>query len=126
MLLKHKHPLVLASLILTYSSATFASPGEVIGRSPDNTGGRLLGGWSAFLIGGAAAGPFGALAGAMLGGWAGDKTQAATQQSGNRYLVKTVDGNVSQFRSPNHTFDIGEKVEIDGIRIRPLTTSITE
>ncbi len=113
--------LSLASLLALYSSATIANSAEVIGRAPDNTSGRLIGGWSAFLLGGAAAGPLGAIAGGLAGAFAGNQTQQAAGLSGDVYLVKTDDGQVRHFRSPQHTFAKGDQVTIDGIRIKPIT-----
>ncbi len=121
MIKKITQSLSLVSLVVVYSSATIADSGQVIGRTPDNTGGQLLGGWSVFLLGGAVGGPFGALAGGLVGALLGDQAQSATGLSGNAYLVQTQDGGTLRFRSPNHQFTEGDKVIIDGIRIRPST-----
>ncbi len=117
--------LSLTSLIALYSSATVASSAEVIGRAPDNTSGRLIGGWSAFLLGGAAAGPLGAIAGGLAGAFAGSQTQESAGLSGNIYWVRTDDGAVQRFRSPQHTFSKGDLVSINGIRIKPLTQTLS-
>lgn len=120
MITKITHTLSLVALLCAYSSATIADYAEVIGRVPDNTGGRLIGGWSAFLLGGAAGGPFGALAGGLLGALIGDEVQSATKLSGDTYIVETTDGETLRFRSPRYEFAEGDKVIIDGIRIRPV------
>lgn len=125
-MIKHKLKLLsLVSLLALYSSATIANSAEVIGRAPDNTSGRLIGGWSAFLLGGAAAGPIGAIAGGLAGVFAGNQTQESAGLSGNVYLVKTDEGVIRRFRSPQHTFTKGDRVSIDGIRIKPLTQTLS-
>lgn len=110
--------LIIGTLALLYSGASIADSSEVIGRSPDNTSGRMLGGWSTFLLGGAAAGPFGAIAGGLIGIWIGDQAQAAAGLSGNHYQVKHADGSVDTVRSPRASFTMGDQVEIQGIRLR--------
>ncbi|MGH1374100.1 MAG: hypothetical protein ACRBBW_18815 [Cellvibrionaceae bacterium] len=119
MIRKVTQSLSLTGLLIAYSSATIADSAEVIGRAPDNIGGRLIGGSSAFLLGGAAGGPFGALAGGLVGALIGDETQSSAGLSGNTYIVQTADGEIHHFRSPQHEFTKGDKVIIDGIRIRP-------
>lgn len=95
-----------------------AQAAEVIGHSDDNTGGQVTGGFTLFLIGGAAGGPLGAIAGGVLGAWAGGETQQQAGLSGDRYTVTTDQGETRSFRSPNQKFKIGERVTIDGIRLR--------
>lgn len=114
----------LAGLIFFYSTATLGSSAEVIGRAPDNTGGRLMGASSAFLVGGALGGPLGAIAGAALGSWVGGRAQQATELSGDTYVVRTAEGKTQSFRSPQHQFAIGDLVTIDGIRLRPIHDAI--
>ncbi|MFT6419654.1 MAG: energy-converting hydrogenase Eha subunit B [Porticoccus sp.] len=92
---------------------------EVIGHSNDNTGGQVTGGSILFLIGGAAGGPAGALVGAFLGTWVGDKTQQQAGLSGDRYTVITEQGETHAFRSPNREFELGDQVDIVGIRLQP-------
>ncbi len=124
MIRKVTQTLSLTGLLFAYSSATLADSAEVIGRAPDNTGGRLIGGWSVFLLGGAAGGPFGALAGGLVGALLGNETQSSAGLSGNTYIVQTADGKTLRFRSPQHEFIEGDKVLIDGIRIRPLEKAL--
>ena len=92
---------------------------EVIGHSSDNTGGQITGGSILFLIGGAAGGPAGALVGALVGTWVGDKTQQQAGLSGDRYTVRTEQGETHAFRSPNREFELGDQVDIVGIRLQP-------
>ena len=92
---------------------------EVIGHSNDNTGGQATGGSILFLIGGAAGGPAGALVGALVGTWIGGTTQQQAGLSGDRYTVKTEQGETHAFRSPNREFELGDQVDIVGIRLQP-------
>jgi len=115
--------LIIGCLALLYSYASAANSAEVIGRSPDNTSGRMLGGWSTFLLGGAAAGPFGAIAGGLIGIWIGDQAQASSGLSGNTYQIRKEDGSVESIRSPKTSFLIGDQVEIRGIRLQAINRS---
>lgn len=99
--------------------APIAQAAEVIGHSDDNTGGQVTGGFTLFLLGGAAGGPLGAIAGGLLGAWAGGETQQQAGLSGDRYTVRTEQGETRSFRSPNRQFEIGDRVTIDGIRLQP-------
>lgn len=96
-----------------------AQAAEVIGHSDDNTGGQVTGGFTLFLIGGAAGGPLGAIAGGLMGAWAGGGTQQQVGLSGDRYTVRTEQGETHSFRSPNQQFQVGDQVDIVGIRLQP-------
>ena len=114
-----KKKIVLCALLpLAISSAVMAD--KVVDQSADNTAGKALGGWSAFVIGGAAGGPVGAIVAGLAGTWAGGEIQSASESSGNTYQIKKTNGEVVQLRSPNHEFAIGDKVIIQGIRPLPL------
>ncbi|MEQ8803757.1 MAG: hypothetical protein RLP45_17110 [Haliea sp.] len=95
-----------------------AAAAEVTGHSPDKTGGRILGGWTAFLIGGAAAGPVGAIVAGLGGAWAGGEVQEASGNSGQLHRIRTDSGETLTLRSPGRTFAVGEQVSIDGMRPR--------
>jgi len=108
-------------LAILYASTTYVSADEVIGRAPDNTVGATLGGWTGFLVGGAGAGPFGAilggLGGAVVGTWAGINIQQSTNTSGTAYVVKAADNTEQVVRSPNKAWHAGEQVVISGNRL---------
>ncbi|WP_461517048.1 hypothetical protein [Porticoccus sp.] len=110
---------ITAATLFTLLVAPATQAAEVIGHRDDNTGGQVSGGFSLFLIGGAAGGPLGAIAGGLLGAWAGGEAQQQAGLSGDRYAVKTAQGETLSFRSPNRQFDIGDQVKIDGIRLQP-------
>ncbi len=59
--------LILVTATLSLSSHALVHADEVIGHSPDNTSGYMLEGWAASLVGGAAEGPAGAIAGGLIG-----------------------------------------------------------
>ena len=80
----------------------------------------MIGGGTAVLLGGAAGGPIGAIVGGILGAWLGGEVQQVTGASGDAYLVKTDDGEVLRLRSPNHQFEVGDAVSIQGIRPVPV------
>jgi len=107
--------LTLLPILLTSA----AQAAEVIGHSDDNTGGQVTGGFTLFLLGGAAGGPAGAIVGGLVGAWSGGETQQQAGLSGNRYSVRTEQGEIRSFRSPNRQFEIGDQVEINGIRLQP-------
>lgn len=95
-----------------------ANAAEVTGHSPDKTSGRMLGGWTGFLIGGAAAGPIGALVIGLGGAWAGGELQEASGNSGQLHHIQTEEGESLTLRSPQQTFAVGSQVVVDGKRPR--------
>lgn len=110
---------ITAATLLALLVAPVSQAAEVIGHSDDNSGGQVSGGFSLLLIGGAAGGPLGAIAGGLLGAWAGGEAQQQAGLSGDRYAVRTEQGETLSFRSPNRQFAIGDRVNIDGIRLQP-------
>ncbi|WP_461481643.1 hypothetical protein [Porticoccus sp.] len=118
-MLKTFRKITAAIALSTLLLAASAQGAEVIGHGDDNTGGQVSGGFSLFLIGGAAGGPLGAIAGGLLGAWAGGEAQQQAGLSGDRYAVRTEQGETLSFRSPNRQFAIGDRVNIDGIRLQP-------
>jgi outer membrane lipoprotein SlyB len=105
-------------LVSSYSNAD-----EVVQRVPDNSVGQVIGGWSSVLIGGVLGGPIGAIAGGLVGAWAGGGVQELSGTSGNSYLVKQENDEEVLIRSPNYTFQVGDKVKIVGLRAIPIETN---
>ena len=64
-----------------------------------------------------AGGPVGAVVGALFGGWSGAQVQDATGHSGTAYVVRHEDGREQWVRSPNARFDVGQQVDMHGIRL---------
>ena len=112
-MIKYKTFLIAGLLALT----TSVQADEVIASVPDNTLGQAVGGWSSFLLGGAVAGPVGAIVGGIAGVWAGGNIQQATNNSENGYLVKGDNGTTHYIRSPNQAFSPGDQVKVVGIRV---------
>lgn len=105
-------------LLLSFPTASICQADQVIGHSPDNIKGQMVGGWSGVLLGGAAGGPAGAILGGLAGYWSGGKLQQASGTSDNAYLVKSEDGQIQRLRSPNHEYQTGDVVAV--IDQRPL------
>ena len=118
---QHRARILATGLITLTLYAGSAAAAEVTGHSPDKTGGRILGGWTAFLIGGAVAGPVGAIVAGLGGAWAGGEVQDASGNSGQLHQVRTDSGETVTLRSPGRTFAVGEQVSIDGMRPRAAT-----
>lgn len=110
---------ITAAALFTLLLAPTSQAAEVIGHDDDNTGGQVSGGFTLFLIGGAAGGPLGAIAGGLLGAWAGGEVQQQAGLSGDRYAVRTEQDETLSLRSPNQQFEIGDRVTVDGIRLKP-------
>ncbi len=106
------------AILMTTSLASNAN--EVIQHIPDNSLGKVAGGWSSFLVGGAVGGPIDAIVGELAGAWARANVHEETGTSGNAYLIRLGDGTEQVFRSPNFVFIPGDKVEIEGIRAVPV------
>mgnify|MGYP007055197815 FL=1 len=117
-----KKKIILLSAALPLAVSSFVMADKVVGQSTDKTAGKTLGGFSTFLIGGAAGGPVGAIVAGLAGAWAGGEIQEANNASGNTYQIRKTDGELVDLRSPNHTFAIGDEVIIQGIRPLPLVT----
>lgn len=92
---------------------------EVISQSPDNTAGYGAGGVTGLMVGAALGGPFGALAGAAIGAFGGAAVQEGTGHSEQAYLVRRDDGSTERVRSPMASFQPGDQVEVQGIRLVP-------
>ncbi|MEZ5492073.1 MAG: hypothetical protein R3F50_17445 [Gammaproteobacteria bacterium] len=116
-----KHQLkVLAMTALLISQSPFTAADVVVEQHDDNTGGKMVGGITAFLIGGLA-GPAGSLLAILPGSWIGKNVQQDLGLSGQAYTVEKANGERIKLRSPNHKFEIGDKVHIEGIRPKPVT-----
>lgn len=106
--------------LLGFSAGGVAETGVVLSEGKSNVTGQAVGGISSLIVGGAVAGgPVGSLLGGLAGIWIGGETQDHLQASERLYEVKDSSGNIQQFRSPNHQFNVGDQVEISGIRIKP-------
>ncbi len=109
------------SFAVLVSTSLVSNANEVVKHIPDNSIGKVTGGWASFLAGGAVAGPIGAIVGGVAGAWIGANVQEKTGISGNAYLIRLDDGSEQIFRSPNFVFKLGDKVKIEGIRAVPVT-----
>ena len=116
-----KNTLLAALLVGAYSLAGASHAEEVVGRSPDRIGGQLSGGTAAFLVGGGLGGPVGALVGGAIGAWMGGHTQESLGLAGERYQLRTEEGETYTLRSPQHQFELGDQVRVEGGRPLPLT-----
>jgi outer membrane lipoprotein SlyB len=116
---KIKSLLLIPMLLLSHQS----NADEVVQRVPDNSVGQVIGGWSSVLIGGVLGGPIGAIAGGLAGAWAGGGVQELSGASGNSYVVKQENNTEVLIRSPNYTFEVGDKVKIVGLRVIPIETN---
>ncbi|MDE3736186.1 hypothetical protein [Metapseudomonas resinovorans] len=110
-----KIPSVTLCLALLCSPAAFAA--EVVSQVPDTTVGKATGGMTGLMLG-AIGGPLGAVAGAAVGYFGGGTAQESGGLAEPAYLVKMDDGSVRRFRTPGQRFQPGDKVEVDGIRLR--------
>lgn len=93
---------------------------EIVSELDDHSIGAGFGGLSGVMMGAAAGGPVGAIAGALMGAFGGGGVQEGTGNRQKAYMVRTDSGEVRRYRSPNHRFAIGEKVQIIRGRVRPL------
>lgn len=91
---------------------------EVVKKVPGNSVGQVIGGW--FLIGGAVDRPTGAIVGGLAGTYASGEAQESTGKRLNSYLVQSDQGILVLMRSPNHVFQLVDKVVIEGIRALPV------
>lgn len=84
----------------------------VVGHSPDNTAGHLIGGSVSLLLGGFAfGGPAGAIGAGVLGAWLGGEIQQASGNSGDLHHIETGEG-VRIVRSPEQYYPPGREVVI--------------
>ena len=107
----------LVCLVSTASPVVLAD--TVVATVPDTALGKGIGGMSGLLIGGAIAGPVGAIGAALAGLWVGGETQRASGMHGEAYVVEREDGSKQTVRSPTTQFAVGEQVEIVGRRPVP-------
>ena len=112
--------MLLISMLLVSSNS---NADEVVQKVPDNSAGQVIGGWSSVLIGGVLGGPVGAIAGGLVGAWAGGGVQELSGTSGNSYVIKQEDDTELLIRSPNYTFNVGDKVRIVGLRAIPIKSN---
>ncbi|MFP5505138.1 MAG: hypothetical protein ACLGH6_02995 [Gammaproteobacteria bacterium] len=106
---------VLACALLATHSATAAD--TVVAATPDTALGKGIGGMTGFLIGGAAAGPLGAIGVGLVSLWLGGEAQAASGLYDEAYVVRREDGSTRTVRSPNLDVAVGDEVRIEGRRL---------
>ncbi len=115
---------VVAGLSLQLLLPGIAPAAEVVAHSPDKTVGRLLGGSTAFLLGGfLTGGPLGAIGAGLAGAWLGGEVEEAAGMGGQLHHVRTDDGEVRVLRSPGRTFAVGQEVVIRDGRPRDVGDS---
>ncbi|WP_342245558.1 hypothetical protein [Pseudomonas sp. OTU5201] len=105
------------TLCLALLSSPLAFSAEVLSEAPDTTVGKATGGMTGMMLG-AIGGPVGAVAGAAVGYFGGGTAQESSGLAEPAYMVKMDDGSVRRFRTPGQRFQPGDKVEVDGIRLR--------
>ena len=111
----------LAVLVCILSTASpLALADTVVATAPDTALGKGIGGMSGILIGGAIAGPVGAIGAALAGLWAGGEMQRASGIHGEAYVVERDDGSRRTVRSPKREMAVGEQVRIIGRRPIPV------
>ncbi len=111
---------ILFSLITLYGAASVGYADEVVGRSPSNTAGHFIGGWSGVMAGGVVAGPIGAILGGLGIAWVGGEIQESSGLSEQAYQVKDSDGEIQVVRSPNRAWKNGDEVAVISNRLRPI------
>lgn len=110
-------PLALLAFSLGLAATSVLQAAEVVAEREENSVGAGFGGLSGLMLGAAAGGPIGALAGAAAGLWSGAQVQSASGNSGTAYVVRHEDGREQWVRSPNERFELGQQVEMNGIRL---------
>lgn len=106
---------LLACALFAIQTATAAD--TVIATTPDTALGKGIGGMTGFLIGGAVAGPLGAIGVGLASLWLGGEAQAASGLHDDAYVVRREDGSTRTVRSPNLEVAIGDPVRIEGRRL---------
>lgn len=109
--------LTVCLLTVTLSLCQQATADVVISEEKDNTLGKGIGGWTGVLIGGAAAGPAGALAAGFAGIWSGGEIQESIGKSGRAYRIERPDGTEKIVRSPKQIWYPGDTVKVVGNRL---------
>lgn len=111
----------IAVLVCMLSAMQCAAAADtVVATKPDTALGKGIGGMSGFLIGGAVAGPIGAIGVGLAGLWLGGETQEATGLHGDAYVVQREDGSTQTVRSPNVKVAVGDQVRVVGRRPVPV------
>lgn len=100
-----------------------AAADTVVATKPDTALGKGIGGMSGFLVGGAVAGPIGAIGVGLAGLWLGGETQEATGLHGDAYVVQREDGSTQTVRSPKVKVAVGDQVRIVGRRPIPVSAA---
>ena len=98
--------IALLTLSLSLLASSVLQAAEVLAERDENSVGAGFGGLSGLMLGAAAGGPVGALVGA-----------AASGNSGTAYVVRHADGREQWVRSPGERFEVGQQVEMNGIRL---------
>ncbi|MDF2073030.1 hypothetical protein P2Q70_00390 [Pseudomonas mendocina] len=109
--------IALLTLSLSLLASSVLQAAEVLAERDENSVGAGFGGLSGLMLGAAAGGPVGALVGAAAGLWTGAQVQAASGNSGTAYVVRHADGREQWVRSPGERFEVGQQVEMNGIRL---------
>ncbi|VVN40131.1 hypothetical protein PS662_05411 [Pseudomonas fluorescens] len=108
------------SIALGFTLCALLSPlcqaDQIIREVPDTTAGKGFGALTGMMVG-AAGGPIGALVGAAGGFFAGSAVQTGIGKSETAYEVKNAHGEISTVRSPNATFEVGQQVTRQGVRL---------
>lgn len=89
-----------------------AAADTVVGTAPDTALGKGIGGMSGFLVGGAVAGPIGAIGVGLASLWLGGEVQEATGLHDDAYVVRSQDGETQTVRSPNVKMAVGDRVQV--------------
>lgn len=111
----------IAVLVCMLSATQYAAAADtVVATTPDTALGKGIGGMSGFLIGGAVAGPIGAIGVGLAGLWLGGETQEATGLHDDAYVVQREDGSMQTVRSPNVKVAVGDQVRVVGRRPVPV------
>lgn len=116
----------IAVFVCALSAAQFAAAADtVVATTPDTVVGKGIGGMSGFLVGGAVAGPLGAIGVGLVSLWLGGEAQEAIGLHDEAYVVQREDGSTQTVRSPNLEVAVGDEVRIEGrrlVRAEPATS----
>ncbi|MDV3237274.1 MAG: hypothetical protein LOY58_00275 [Gammaproteobacteria bacterium] len=107
----------IAVFVCALSAMQIAAADTVVGTAPDTIVGKGIGGMSGFLVGGAVAGPLGAIGVGLASLWLGGEVQEATGLHDEAYVVQHEDGTTETVRSPNTKVAVGEEVRVEGRRL---------
>jgi len=108
----------IAVLVCALSAMQAAMAADtVVDTAPDTIVGKGVGGMSGFLVGGAVAGPLGAIGVGLASLWLGGEVQEATGLHDEAYVVRHEDGTTETVRSPNVKVAVGDEVRVEGRRL---------